>query len=96
MQHTIARSVIDELVEKLAEIEHSRWSHWQRYVHGKCERRSDGSLVIPRELAERWQRQLETPYSDLTDAEKQSDRDQVQHYLPILLKALDVVPGDET
>jgi len=95
MQRIIARSVIDDFVEKLADIEHKRWSHWQRYLHGKCERQPDGSLVIPPELAERWQRQLETPYSDLTDAEKQSDRDQVQQYLPILLEALDVVPGDE-
>ena len=51
------------MVEQLAAIEHERWAHWQRYVHDQCERQDDGSLVIPAELATRWQAQIETPYA---------------------------------
>lgn len=74
----------DELVERLASIEHERWSHWQSYLHGKGQRQPDGSLVLPSELVERWERQIQTPYERLTDAEKASDREQVQKYFPVV------------
>jgi len=77
-----------DLLEELAAAEHERWSHWQRYLHSRCERREDGSLVIPAELVARWERQMATPYAQLSAAEKQSDRDQVKKYLPILIERL--------
>ncbi|MGY3404136.1 hypothetical protein [Bradyrhizobium sp. 18] len=77
-------------MEALADIEHQRWSHWQRYVHDKCERRPDGSLLIPAGLVERWQRQIETPYPALGEAEKESDREQVRRYLPLVLETLEI------
>jgi hypothetical protein len=88
MEDGINQKFTDELTEKLAGIEHERWSHWQRYVHGKCERKPDGSLVIPSELVAQWERQIETPYANLSESEKESDRDQVRRYLAIVLKAL--------
>jgi hypothetical protein len=78
----------EPVVERLAEIEHERWAHWQKYVHDQCERREDGSMVIPAELAARWQAQIETPYADLSEQEKDSDREQVQRYLPTIVQAL--------
>jgi hypothetical protein len=75
-------------VEQLAAIEHERWAHWQRYVHDQCERQDDGSLVIPAELAARWQAQIETPYAQLSEREKDSDREQVRRYLPAVLDAI--------
>ena len=81
--------VLDELLEQLASIEHERWSNWQRYMHGKCSPGADGSLVIPAELARRWERLIATPYSDLTDEEKESDREQVRRYLPLIARFLD-------
>jgi hypothetical protein len=78
----------DETVERLAAIEHERWAHWQRYVHRQCERRDDGSLVIPAELAARWEAQTETPYAELTEQERDSDREQVHKYLPTVVAAL--------
>lgn len=75
------------LVEKLASIEHERWSHWQNYMHGKCELRSDGSLVMPKSLVDRWRRQASTPYEELSEDEKESDREQVRKYLPIVKEA---------
>lgn len=76
------------LLEKLADIEHERWSHWQQYVHEQCERMPDGSLVIPADLAKRWEKQMGTPYSKLTDDEKESDREQVNRYVPTIIRAL--------
>lgn len=72
------------LKEELAAIEHARWSHWQNYMHGKCTRNSDGSLTIPKELVDKWENQSKTAYTNLTEKEKESDREQVDKYLPLL------------
>jgi hypothetical protein len=79
---------LNRLTEILAAIEHERWSHWQRYVHSHAIRQQDGSLVIPSELVKRWEKQMETKYEDLTNEERESDREQVRRYLPILEKYL--------
>lgn len=71
-------------LEVIAAVEHERWSHWQRYLHSQCDAMPDGSLVIPAALATRWDRQMHTPYEDLSDAERASDREQAQHYLAAL------------
>lgn len=85
----VRRVLESDLVgERLAAIEHKRWAHWQRYVHDQCERREDGALIIPAELAARWETQIETPYSDLPDQSKESDREQVQRYLPTIIDVL--------
>jgi hypothetical protein len=62
------------LREGLAELAHDRWSHWMSYLFSEGTLNPDGSWTIPVELAERWQRQMNTPYSGLTEAEKASDR----------------------
>jgi hypothetical protein len=81
---------LQSLMEKLADVEHERWSHWQRYLHSKCKRTADGSLVIPAELVQRWETQMNTPYSKLSEKEKESDREQVRLYLPIIEDALNI------
>lgn len=69
-----------DLREKLAAIEHERWSSWQRYVHDRGNRQADGSLVLSADDVVRWDRQMTTDYADLTEAEKDSDREQVDRY----------------
>lgn len=81
----------DDLLEKLSAIEHTRWAHWQQYLHSKCERRPDGALVISAALADRWEAQIDTPYSELSEVEKESDREQVRRYLPVIASALNDV-----
>lgn len=83
----IAR-VLNGLLEELSAVEHERWSHWQSYLHGKCLRHGDGSLTIPAELVTQWETQMMTHYSDLSEKEKESDRDQVRKYLPLIERAL--------
>jgi hypothetical protein len=80
--------VLNDAVEQLASVEHERWSHWQRYMHSKCLRLSDGSLLVPAELVSRWESQFKTSYADLTDQEKESDREQVRRYLPLVAAIL--------
>jgi hypothetical protein len=88
MERREVEAVLHALVEKLAAIEHERWAHWQRYMHGKGERRPDGSLVLPAELVRQWETQIATSYANLSEAEKTSDREQVRRYLPVIAAAL--------
>ena len=71
-------AALDDITEELAAIEHERWSHRQRYMHGKGKSKADGSLVIAAELVQRWERQITTPYTALSEVEKDSDREQVR------------------
>lgn len=82
-----------DLIEELAAIEHQRWAHWQRHVHDQCERLPDGRLVIPAHLVGRWEKQIETPYDQLSDSEKESDREQVQKALPVLARHFPLNPS---
>ena len=74
------------LIETLSAVEHDRWAHWQSYLHSKCKENDDGSLTIPKELVEKWNTQIGTSYSDLTEKEKESDREQVMKYLHYILE----------
>jgi hypothetical protein len=83
-----AAKLLDGMTERLAAIEHERWSHWQRHMHGKAAKQPDGSLLIHPELAKQWEHQLATPYSELSENEKESDREQVRKYLPVIADEL--------
>jgi len=69
-----------ELFEKLAAIEHERWADWQEYMFSRCAKHKDGTLTIAASNVKHWQRQIDTPYADLTEEEKDSDREQVRSY----------------
>lgn len=79
----------NQLLDTLAAAEHERWAHWQQYVHDQCRPGPDGSLTIPAELVQRWTTQIRKPFAALTEEEKESDRDQVRRYLPLIVRALD-------
>ena len=72
------------LIERLADKEHASWARWMEYLFSKCLPNGVGCLIIPADLVERWQKQIDTPYAQLTEREKQSDRDEVAHILPII------------
>lgn len=81
------------IVELLADVEHERWASWQAYLHSKLYEIDDNRVsinhnlkILPTELHDRWERQIKTPYSQLSEAEKQSDRDQVYKTLRALVK----------
>lgn len=84
----------EEIIDKLAAIEHERWSHWQEYMFDCAIKSGDDNIGIrtfswPTAQVERWNEQMETEYECLTEEEKQSDRDQVMRYWPLIEKFLD-------
>ena len=81
---------IKKFIEQGAEIEHNRWSRWQSYLFSKSEWTKDGYL-IPKELCFKWQKQIDTPYSELSEKEKESDKKEVENYLPILYELLEKI-----
>ena len=88
LREALERLQSDWLVEQLAAAEHERWSHWQSFLHEQCVEQPDGSLMIPPHLVDRWSSQLSTSYENLSEEEKESDREQVRRYLPIILSAV--------
>lgn len=84
------------LREKLADYAHRAWSDWMKYTFSKCCQSNDlylnydGSLdeIIPAECANRWRRQMDTPYADLSEEEKRSDQKQADAILAIVGQAL--------
>ncbi len=73
-----------ELIEALADKEHASWARWMKYLFSKCHQNPGGSMTIPAELVERWGMQTYIKYRHLSEQEKQSDRDEVAHILPII------------
>lgn len=88
MERAQIERALDSMIDALADIEHDRWSHWQRYMHEKGVRQADGSLLIPSDLVAQWDRQIATPYAELSEEEKESDREQVRKYLPSIADGL--------
>ena len=81
-----AREILEspELLERLADQEHERWSGWIRYQGlAPIERRRD------------WARKAATPYAQLTDAEQESDRIEARKTIAVLLSALCGAGGTE-
>ena len=78
--------------EKLAKLCHEQWSGWMEYLFSKCFKdtgqfdKTNGNLVIPKWAVERWKRQMETPYSELSDKEQDSDRNEADKFLVIFNK----------
>ena len=67
--------------ETLADVQHEIWSHWMKYMFTQGTMQLDGSFRLPKEKVERWTRQMNTPYSELTEKEKKSDRHQADKVL---------------
>jgi len=63
--------------EKLAELEHKQWSHWMKYL--LLERHDD-------KHRETWLWQMKTPYDDLSEKEKDSDRRWADKVIKLIIK----------
>ena len=80
--------------EDLARIEHERWASWQKYFHSKCVKIIDvddktgeetlREVTIPIKYYKNLERLIETTYKDLSEKEKDSDREQVMRYWNII------------
>ena len=74
-----------EPVEEVAELVHEIWANWMKYMfeHGEFAK-DTGAWFMPASKVERWSRQLNTPYSELSEKEKDTDREIAIQYLDLL------------
>ena len=84
----------------LADQEHESWANWTRWMLGEikkelrpaideAERDGEDPMLAFENLpcVNRWEQQMETPYADLSEREKESDRKVVREKLPLYRKA---------
>lgn len=65
-------------LEQLADVQHEIWSHWMKYLFSVSTINEQGECVIPTEYVERWQKQAHTSYAELSEKERESDREQAR------------------
>ena len=90
---------MENLLEDLAELEHKQWAHWTKYMLDRLEQLEaeiDGkapydALLELAQQKQNWKRQIATPYSELTEKEKDSDRSWASKSLEITAKQLDAI-----
>ena len=70
--------------EKLAELCHEQWSGWMKHLFSFTSAPLGGAFVIPASNVKRWKRQMNTPYEDLSEEEKDSDRKEADKFLEII------------
>ena len=63
-----------ELIELLAAQEHERWSSWMRYMFDNW----------TEENIKRWKYQMVTPYAELPEHSKESDRKEARKTMEIV------------
>lgn len=69
---------VEDLMEKLAAIEHKRWSDWHEHAYNNW---------TPINIT-RWNQQAKTAYEDLPEPVKELDRREVRRYLPIFQRKI--------
>ena len=72
--------------EEIAAVQHTIWSHWMKYLFSVSDTDS-GCETIPVDEANRWKRQVNIPYSELTEKKKKFSRDQADKVIMALKKA---------
>ncbi len=70
-----------ELIEWIAAVVHDQWAHWTEYMLDN----------ITEENIERWRRQIKTPYEELSEEEKDLDRDFAKKYVYLMFVWFDEV-----
>ncbi len=74
------------ILERDAAIQHDIWSHWMKYFFSCVEKYVDlpnkcvGTSINDEKVA-RWMKQMNTKYADLTEEEKESDRNIVRRFI---------------
>ncbi len=86
MNRELDEQLDPELMEKLADVEHERWSGWMRYMFGKGTMNEDGTWTMPAWAVERWQQQAKTKYAELPEEQKASDREEVEKNWAVIVE----------
>jgi hypothetical protein len=73
-----------DMREQLAALAHEQWAGWMRYLFSKGVRPVTGGVYLPSEWSDRWARQMNTPYAELSEAEKESDHTEADRVLAVV------------
>lgn len=76
-----------DLREKFAALVHDQWSGWMKYLFGLCQGTkwlAGPQVAIPEAAEERWRRQMSTPYGQLPEEEKKSDRELAGKFIELI------------
>lgn len=64
----------DELIDRLADLEHEQWAHWTTYMMAHMTEANTS----------RWKVQAQKPYSQLSETDKEKDRKWARKVLEVL------------
>lgn len=94
MQKNVSEDTLDKIfnpenecvaVETLAAHAHDEmWAGWMEYLFSKGRENDDGSFTIPASWYWRWKYQAGTPYTQLPEDMKESDREEARRILRLL------------
>ena len=76
--------ILDNLRTSLAKYSHDSWSGWMQYLFEKSRKNKGGSITIPKDLVERWKRQMNTDFFDLSENERESDYKEANNIMSII------------
>ncbi len=92
----------EDLIELIADFIHDQWSHWMKYLYSILEddwdpttHTKDVTYVLPVESYDRWLRQMNTPYSELSEKEKDSDREWAIKLLELIKNDLNYIRDEK-
>ena len=76
--------VTSDIIERLAAHEHEQWAHWTRYM---LDNLTEENIV-------RWRQQIEMDYQDLSESEKESDRQWARKAIEIASVSIKLSPDE--
>jgi len=80
----------DDLTELIADFMHDQWSHWMKYQFSQMENtyhhetKNQTGMFLSFDSVIRWMRQMNTPYAELSEKEKDSDREWADKLIELL------------
>ncbi len=75
------------LREQVARLCHEQWANWTSYLFSKGRVIVPGEFVLTSFYYDRWTRQLNTDYDDLSESEQDSDRKEADKFLKLILES---------
>ena len=70
----------EKLIEELSDLEHKQWGHWTKYMLDN----------LTEENKKNWKRQINTKYIDLSEEQKDMNREWAEKVLKIVLKYCEI------
>ena len=71
----------EEIIDNFANAQHEIWSHWMKYLFTQGWEQPDGTFKIKSIQVEKWKKQMTTSFVELSEEEKESDRNVIKEFL---------------